>query len=329
MPTALITGITGQDGSYLAEYLLGKGSHVIGMVRRTSTDNLERIRHLLKDIVLVAGDLLDQTSLTAILKTHRPAEIYNLAGQTFVPTSLEQPVLTAEVTGVGVTRLLDAIRIVDPKIRLYQASSSEMFGNARESPQSEETPFMPRNPYAVAKAYAHWMTVNYRDTYGLFACSGICFPHESPRRGINFLTRKVTRGVAQIKLGQARDLHLGNLDAKRDWGFAGDYVQGMWRILQHSNPGDYVIATGEAHSVREFCEVAFSHVGLDYREYIVTDPAFFRPIEDVPMVGCPAKMERILGWVPTVSFESMIRMMVDEDLTNLADSASRRHSIPR
>nr|NIO71453.1 NAD-dependent epimerase/dehydratase family protein [Anaerolineae bacterium] len=279
MKKALITGVTGQDGSYLAEFLLGKGYKVLGMVRRTSTVNFDRITHIQNDIELVQGDLLDQVSLIAILQEHRPDEVYNLAAQSFVPTSFEQPVLTGECTALGVTRVLDAIRLVDKNIRFYQASSSEMFGKVREVPQNEDTPFYPRSPYGVAKVYGHWITVNYRESYDLFACSGILFNHESPRRGLEFVTHKVTHGAAKIKLGLANELRLGNLEAQRDWGYAGDYVEAMWLMLQQDEPDDYVIATGKTHSVRELCEVAFGYLGLDYRDYVVSDPKFYRPAE--------------------------------------------------
>jgi len=317
MPTALITGVNGQDGSYLAEFLLGKGYQVVGMVRRTSTMNLNRIRHIQNDIVIAYGDLHDRTSLTQILIEHQPDEVYNLAAQSFVPASFNQPVLTGEVNALGVARLLESIRAVNPRIRFYQASSSEMFGKVAESPQTEKTPFHPRNPYAVAKAYSHWITINYRESYNLFACSGICFNHESPRRGLEFVTRKVTHGVAQIKLGLSSELRLGNLEAQRDWGFAGDYVQAMWRMLQHSEPDDYVVATGETHSVRELCEVAFAQVGLNYQDYVVQDPKLFRPAEVDLLMGNPAKAERVLGWRPKVAFQELIRMMVNADLEML------------
>ncbi len=317
MPKALITGITGQDGSYLAEFLLKKGYEVIGMVRRTSTTNFARIRHIQDKITLVSGDLLDQISLINILQEHRPDEVYNLAAQSFVPTSWKQPVFTGEVTALGVTRLLDAIRIVDPSIKFYQASSSEMFGKVREVPQNENTPFYPRSPYGVAKVYGHWITVNYRESYGLFACSGILFNHESPRRGLEFVTRKVAHGAAKIKLGLAKELRLGNLDAKRDWGFAGDYVKAMWLMLQQDEPDDYVVGTGETHSVRELCEVAFGYLGLDWRDYVVQDPRLFRPADVDLLVADASKARRVLGWEPTVTFEELIKMMVDADLEQL------------
>ena len=317
MKRALITGITGQDGSYLAEFLLEKGYEVYGMIRRTSTVNFDRIQHLQDAIELVQADLLDQVSLINILDEVEPDEVYNLAAQSFVPTSFKQPVLTGEFTALGVTRLLDAIRLVNPKIRFYQASSSEMFGKVQEVPQTECTPFYPRSPYGVAKVYGHWITVNYRESYGLFACSGILFNHESPRRGLEFVTHKVTHGVARIKLGMEDTLRLGNLEARRDWGYAGDYVKAMWLMLQQEEPDDYVIATGETHSVRELCEVAFGAVGLDYNEYVVIDPQFFRPAEVDLLVGNPAKARQKLGWEPSVSFHQLICMMVEADLEAL------------
>ena len=314
---ALITGITGQDGSYLAELLLDQGYEVVGMVRRSSTVNFERITHLMDDIEFAAGDLLDQMSMIEIVQTHRPVEVYNLAAQSFVQTSFGQPVLTGETTALGVTRLLDAIRIVDDSIRYYQASSSEMFGKVMEVPQTEATPFHPRSPYGVAKVYGHWITVNYRESYDLHASSGILFNHESPRRGLEFVTRKITHGVAQIALGQASELRLGNLDAKRDWGFAGDYVEAMWRMLQQDTPDDYVVCTGETHSVREFCELAFSRVGLDYQDHVVVDERFFRPAEVDLLVGDAAKAEDQLGWIPKTSLATLVEMMVDNDLEAL------------
>ncbi len=317
MATALITGITGQDGSYLAEFLLSRGYKVIGLVRRSSTVNFERIRHIQRRLTLVSGDLLDQASLIAALQEHRPSEIYNLAAQSFVPTSWTQPVFTGEVTALGVTRLLDAVRQVDPEIRFYQASSSEMFGRVREVPQKETTPFYPRSPYGVAKVYGHWITVNYRESYDLFACSGILFNHESPRRGLEFLPRKVSFGAALIKLGMAEKLRLGNLDSRRDWGFAGDYVRAMWLMLQQDQPDDYVVGTGQTHSVRRLCEVAFGHLGLDYRQYVKTDPQFFRPAEVDLLVSDPTKAREVLGWEPTVSFEDLVVMMVETDLERL------------
>ena len=314
---ALITGVTGQDGSYLAEFLLDKGYDVIGMVRRSSTVNFERITHLMDHIEFVSGDLLDQMSLVEILRAHSPDEVYNLAAQSFVQTSFAQPVLTGETTALGVTRVLDAIRIVDDSIRFYQASSSEMFGKVHEVPQSETTPFHPRSPYGVAKVYGHWITVNYRESYDLHASSGILFNHESPRRGLEFVTRKITHGVAQIVLGQATELRLGNLDAKRDWGFAGDYVEAMWRMLQQEAPDDFVICTGETHSVREFCEFAFGRAGLDYKDHVVVDERFFRPAEVDLLVGDAAKAETQLGWRPRTRFNQLVEMMVDHDLETL------------
>ena len=314
---ALITGITGQDGSYLAELLLEQGYDVVGMVRRSSTVNFERITHLMDDVEFAAGDLLDQMSMIEVLQKHRPEEVYNLATQSFVQTSFGQPVLTGETTALGVTRLLDAIRIVDDSIRFYQASSSEMFGKVHEVPQSETTPFHPRSPYGVAKVYGHWITVNYRESYDLHASSGILFNHESPRRGLEFVTRKITHGVAQIALGQATELRLGNLDAKRDWGFAGDYVEAMWRMLQQEAPDDFVICTGETHSVREFCELAFGRAGLDYEDHVVVDERFFRPAEVDLLVGDAAKAEAQLGWTSKTSFTDLVEMMVDNDLEAL------------
>jgi GDPmannose 4,6-dehydratase len=319
--TALITGITGQDGSYLAEFLLEQGYQVIGMVRRSSTVNFDRIAHLqeMEALEIVQGDLLDQMSLIDILREWNPGEVYNLAAQSFVPTSWRQPVLTGEFTALGVTRVLDAIRIVNPEVRFYQASSSEMFGKVREVPQSENTPFYPRSPYGVAKVYGHWITVNYRESYKLFACSGILFNHESPRRGLEFVTHKVTYGVARIKLGLADELRLGNLEARRDWGYAGDYVRAMWLMLQQDEPDDYVVATGETHSVRRLCEVAFDCVGLNYKDYVVSDPKFYRPAEVDLLVGDATKAGEKLGWEPTVSFEALIQMMVEADLAALRE----------
>ncbi|WP_376790106.1 GDP-mannose 4,6-dehydratase [Thermoflexus sp.] len=311
---ALITGITGQDGSYLAEFLLEKGYEVIGMVRRTSTINFERIRHIQDRVLLVQGDLLDQSSLIDILREYRPHEVYNLAAQSFVPTSFKQPVLTGEFTALGVTRLLEAIRLVDPTIRFYQASSSEMFGKVKEVPQNENTPFHPRSPYGVAKVYAHWITVNYRESYGMFAVSGICFNHESPRRGLEFVTRKITHTAAKIKLGLAHELRLGNLEARRDWGYAPDYVRAMWLMLQQDEPEDYVIATGETHSVREFVELAFDYLGLDWKKYVVVDPALYRPADVDLLVGDATKARTKLGWAPSVTFEQLVKIMVDADL---------------
>ncbi len=315
--TALITGITGQDGSYLAEFLLEQGYKVVGMVRRSSTVTFGRIEHIQDRITLAYGDLLDQTSLIDIMREHQPDEIYNLAAQSFVPVSWGQPVLTGEFTALGVTRMLEAMRKAAPEARFYQASSSEMFGKVREVPQRESTPFYPRSPYGVAKVYGHWITVNYRESYGLFACSGILFNHESPRRGLEFVTRKVTHGVAQIKLGLAQDLHLGNLDSRRDWGYAGDYVKAMWLMLQQDGPDDYVVGTGETHSVRELCQIAFDHVGLDWEQYVVSDPKFYRPAEVDLLVSDPSKARVRLDWRPQVSFEELIRMMVDADLALL------------
>ena len=317
MKTALITGITGQDGSYLAEFLLGKGYRVIGMVRRTSTLNFQRIKHIQDRIELVQGDLLDEVSLMTILREYNPDEVYNLAAQSFVQTSWLQPVFTGEVTALGVTRLLDAIRMVNPDIRFYQASSSEMFGKVREVPQNEHTPFYPRSPYGVAKVYGHWITVNYRESYDLFACSGILFNHESPRRGLEFVTRKVTHGVALIKLGRADELRLGNLESQRDWGYAGDYVKAMWLMLQQEKPDDYVVGTGETHSVQELCKAAFDCLDLDWQKYVVQDPKFYRPAEVDLLVSDSSKARRVLGWEPKVSFEKLIHMMVDADLETL------------
>jgi GDPmannose 4,6-dehydratase len=317
MPTALITGITGQDGSYLAEFLLEQGYKVVGLVRRTSTVSFERIRHIQKRLTLVFGDLLDQASLIAVLQEHHPQEIYNLAAQSFVPTSWRQPVFTGEVTALGVTRILEAIRQVDPEIRCYQASSSEMFGKVREVPQRETTPFYPRSPYGVAKVYGHWITVNYRESYDIFACSGILFNHESPRRGLEFVTRKVAFGAALIKLGMARDLRLGNLDAKRDWGYAGDYVRAMWLMLQQDQPDDYVVGTGQTHSVRELCRVAFGHLGLDYHDYVKVAQRYIRPADVDLLVSDPTKARTVLGWEPSVSFEDLVVMMVESDLKRL------------
>ena len=318
MATALITGVTGQDGSYLAEFLLERGYAVTGLRRRASNSNLDRISHL-EDLRLEDGDLLDQSSLIRVLENVRPDEVYNLAAQSFVGTSWQQPLLTGDVTGLGVTRLLEAIRTVNPAIRFYQASSSEIFGKVQETPQSERTPCYPRSPYGVAKLYGHWITVNYRESYDLFACSGILFNHESPRRGTEFVTRKITEGVARIKLGLADELRLGNLKARRDWGFAGDYVRAMWLMLQQPHPDDYVIATGETHTVEEFVALAFDHVGLSWQDYVVIDPAFFRPAEVDLLVGDTTKARRQLGWQPTVGFEELVRMMVEADLKRLRD----------
>ena len=317
MPKALITGVTGQDGSYLAELLLAKGYEVVGVVRRTSHHSYERIEHLLDRIEVVAADLLDQHSLTVVLQDTRPDEVYNLAAQSYVPTSWTQPVLTGEFTALGVTRILEAVRLVHPTAKFYQASSSEMFGRVTETPQRETTSFYPRSPYGVAKVYGHWITVNYRESYGLFAVSGILFNHESPRRGIEFVTRKVTDGVARIKLGLTRELRLGNLDARRDWGFAGDYVDAMWRMLQQPEPRDYVIGTGRTHSVRELVEAAFGHVGLDYRKHVTSDPKYMRPAEVDLLQADPSKARKELGWTPKVGFTELVAMMVDADLERL------------
>jgi len=321
-PRALITGITGQDGSYLAEFLLTKGYSVIGMLRRSSTLNFERIAHIQDDIELVSGDLLDQVSMVNILREQRPNEVYNLAAQSFVQTSWGQPVLTGETTALGVTRVLDAIRIVDPEIRFYQASSSEMFGKVHEVPQRETTPFYPRSPYGVAKVYGHWITVNYRESYGLHASSGILFNHESPRRGLEFSTRKISNGVARIKHGLADQLAMGNLDAQRDWGYAADYVRAMWLMLQQDEPGDYVVSTGRTHSVREFCELAFSHAGLDYKDHVVQDERFMRPAEVDLLVGDATRARAVLGWTPEVDFPGLVSMMVDADLELVGRTAS-------
>ncbi|HEU4763059.1 MAG TPA: GDP-mannose 4,6-dehydratase [Gemmatimonadales bacterium] len=317
MPKALITGITGQDGSYLAELLLAKGYQVVGVVRRSSHDSYERIGHLLDRLTVVPADLLDQHSLTQVVQEHKPDEVYNLAAQSYVPTSWSQPVLTGEFTALGVTRILEAVRLAHPKARFYQASSSEMFGKVVETPQRETTPFYPRSPYGVAKVYGHWITVNYRESYGIFAVSGILFNHESPRRGLEFVTRKVTDAAARIKLGMARELRLGNLDARRDWGFAGDYVDAMWRMLQQPEPRDYVIGTGEQHTVRELVEIAFDRVGLDWKKYVVQDPKFMRPAEVETLLADPARARAELGWEPKTSFRDLITMMVDADLARL------------
>ena len=315
---ALITGITGQDGSYLAELLLAKGYHVIGMVRRSSTLNFERIGHLQDDLELVPGDLLDEVSMIHIMREHKPDEVYNLAAQSFVQTSFGQPVLTGETTALGVTRLLDAIRLTDHDVRFYQASSSEMFGKVVEVPQRESTPFYPRSPYGVAKLYGHWITVNYRESYDMHASSGILFNHESPRRGLEFVTRKIANGVARIKLGLDSEIRLGNLDAQRDWGFAGDYVDAMWRMLQQDVPGDFVISTDETHSVREFCEIAFSRVDLNWEDHVVIDERFFRPAEVDLLVGDATHARTVLGWQPKTPFRDLVNMMVDADLDNVA-----------
>ena len=318
MPTALITGITGQDGSYLAELLLSKGYRVIGVARRSSTVTYERIEHLLDSITVVQGDLHDQGSLLALIEEYQPTEVYNLAAQSFVPTSWNQPALTGDITALGVTRILEAIRFVNPKIRFYQASSSEMFGRVLEVPQREETPFYPRSPYGVAKVYGHWITVNYRESFNMFAASGILFNHESPRRGLEFVTRKISDGVARIKLGRAKELRLGNLESQRDWGFAGDYVDAMWRMLQQDRPDSFVIGMGETHSVREFCEIAFGHVDLDYKDYIVQDEKFYRPAEVDLLISDPSKARSVLGWEPAVGFKELVMMMVDSDMERIS-----------
>jgi GDPmannose 4,6-dehydratase len=318
MPTALITGITGQDGSYLAELLLSKGYRVIGVARRSSTVTYERIEHLLDDITVVQGDLHDQGSLLALLEEYEPTEVYNLAAQSFVPTSWNQPALTGDITALGVTRILEAIRFVNSKIRFYQASSSEMFGKVVEVPQCETTAFYPRSPYGVAKVYGHWITVNYRESFNIFATSGILFNHESPRRGIEFVTRKISNGVARIKLGLAKELRLGNLESQRDWGFAGDYVEAMWRMLQQDEPDTYVVGMGETHSVREFCEIAFDHVGLDYNDYVLQDEKFYRPAEVDLLISDPSKARAVLGWEPSVNFKELVLMMVDADIERLS-----------
>lgn len=318
MPRALVTGVTGQDGSYLAELLLEKGYEVYGMVRRTSTENYERIEHILDRITLVEADLLDEMSLLDVVDGVRPDELYNLAAQSFVPTSFNQPYLTAQFNGIGPLRILEAIRRVKPDTRFYQASTSELFGKVQEMPQTEKTPFYPRSPYGVAKLYGYWITVNYRESYGLHASNGILFNHESPRRGLHFVTRKISHAVARIKLGLQNELRLGNLDAKRDWGFAGDSAKAMWLMMQQDEPDDYVIAMGEAHSVREFCQIAFSHVDLDYEEYVVVDPKYYRPAEVDILLGDATKAREKLGWEPEVTFEELVRMMVDADLELVA-----------
>lgn len=321
---AVITGITGQDGSYLAELLLEKGYEVFGLVRRSSTVNFERIGHLQDQIELISGDLLDQKSLVSALQAARPQEVYNLGAQSFVPVSWEQPMLTGEVTGLGVTRILEAIRACDENIRFYQASTSELFGKAQETPQNEQTAFYPRSPYGVSKLYAHWITINYRESYGLFACTGILFNHESPRRGREFVTRKITHGVARIKCGLDQELRLGNLDARRDWGHASDFVRAMWMMLQQDEPDDYVIATGASRTIGEFCEVAFAHAGLDWRQYVVVDERFLRPAEVHTLLGDAAKAREKLGWEPEVGFEEMVQQMVDSDLEQVAHQSARR-----
>jgi GDPmannose 4,6-dehydratase len=318
MPTAIITGITGQDGSYLAELLISKGYKVVGVARRASTVNNERIEHLLNAITVVQGDLTDQGSLIGLLEEHKPSEIYNLAAQSFVPTSWNQPALTGDVTGLGVTRLLEAIRYVDPKIRFYQASSSEMFGKVVEVPQRETTPFYPRSPYGVAKVYGHYITVNYRESFNIFAVSGILFNHESPRRGLEFVTRKVTDAAARIKLGMAREVRLGNLESRRDWGFAGDYVDAMWRMLQQDQPDNFVVGTGETHSVQELCEIAFGRVDLDYKKHVFVDERYYRPAEVDLLISDASKAGRILGWEPHVTFKQLVEMMVDSDIERLS-----------
>ena len=317
MPTAIITGITGQDGSYLAELLLKKGYQVIGVARRSSTVNYERIQHFVDDITVVQGDLQDQGSLLSLLEEYKPSEVYNLAAQSFVPTSWNQPALTGDVTALGVTRMLEAIRFVNPKIRFYQASSSEMFGKVMEVPQKEDTPFYPRSPYGVAKVYGHWITVNYRESFDMYATSGILFNHESPRRGMEFVTRKISNAVASIKLGKMKELRLGNLEAQRDWGFAGDYVKAMWLMLQQEHPDNYVIGTGETHSVREFCEIAFARVDLDYKDFVIMDEKFYRPAEVDLLISDPTKARTALKWEPEVSFKELVHMMVDADLARL------------
>jgi GDPmannose 4,6-dehydratase len=317
VPIAIITGITGQDGSYLAELLLSKGYRVIGMMRRSSVITFERIQHIQDQIDIIQGDLHDQSSLMDLIEQYKPDEVYNLAAQSFVPTSWNQPVLTGEVTALGVTRMLEAIRLLSPKTRYYQASSSEMFGKVHEVPQKETTPFYPRSPYGVAKVYGHWITVNYRESYNLFTVSGILFNHESPRRGIEFVTRKVTYGAVRIKLGLVKDLHLGNLESRRDWGFAGDYVEAMWRMIQNDHAEDFVVGTGETHSVREFCEKAFSYLGLDFREYVVQDARFIRPAEVDLLVADSTRVRQKLGWAPKVNIDGLVEMMVDANLKRL------------
>jgi GDPmannose 4,6-dehydratase len=320
--SALITGITGQDGSYLAEFLLEKGYRVYGLIRRSSTVNFERISHIQRDIELLSGDLLDQKSLTSALEVSGAHEIYNLGAQSFVPVSWDQPMLTGEITGLGTTRLLEAVRSVNPKARFYQASTSELFGKAQETPQRESTPFYPRSPYGVSKLYAHWITINYRESYNMYACAGILFNHESPRRGLEFVTRKITHGVALIKLGREKKLHLGNLDARRDWGYAGDFVRAMWLMLQQEEAEDYVIATGVDRTIGDFCQAAFEHVGLDWQEHVVVDPKFFRPAEVNILLGDGTKAKEKLGWEPETSFEEMVQMMVDRDLEVVAEKGA-------
>ena len=320
--SALITGITGQDGSYLAEFLLEKGYEIYGLIRRSSTVNFERISHIQRDIELLSGDLLDQKSLTSALEVSGACEVYNLGAQSFVPVSWDQPMLTGEITGLGTTRLLEAVRSVNPSARFYQASTSELFGKAQEMPQSESTPFYPRSPYGVSKLYAHWITINYRESYNMYACAGILFNHESPRRGLEFVTRKITHGVAQIKLGHEKQLFLGNLDARRDWGYAGDFVRAMWLMLQQDKAEDYVISTGLDRTIGDFCRAAFEHVGLDWQEHVVVDPKFFRPAEVNILLGDNTKAKEKLGWVPEVSFEEMVQMMVDHDLEVVAEKGA-------
>ena len=320
--SALITGITGQDGSYLAEFLLEKGYKVYGLIRRSSTVNFERISHIQRDIELISGDLLDQKSLTSALEVSGAHEIYNLGAQSFVPVSWDQPMLTGEITGLGTTRLLEAVRSVNPNARFYQASTSELFGKAQETPQRESTPFYPRSPYGVSKLYAHWITINYRESYNMYACAGILFNHESPRRGLEFVTRKITHGVALIKLGREKKLHLGNLDARRDWGYAGDFVRAMWLMLQQEEAEDYVIATGVDRTIGEFCRAAFEHVGLDWQEHVVVDPKFFRPAEVNILLGDGTKAKEKLGWEPEITFEEMVQMMVDRDLEVVAEKGA-------
>jgi GDPmannose 4,6-dehydratase len=317
MPSALITGITGQDGSYLAEFLLKKGYKVAGIVRRSSTLNFERIRNIQDSVDLISGDLLDLNSLINALQASQPDEVYNLAAQSFVPTSWSQPVLTGEFTALGVTRLLEAVRVVNPKIKFYQASTSEMFGKAQEVPQKETTPFHPRSPYGVAKIYGHWITVNYRESYDMFACSGILFNHESPRRGLEFVTRKITYTAAKIKMGLAKELRLGNLDSKRDWGYAADYVEAMYLMLQQAKPDDYVIASGETHTVKEFVELTFKHLGLDWQKHVIVDPKFIRPAEVDILLGDPGKAKRVLGWTPKTAFADLVKLMVDSDIEKI------------
>ncbi|HMO02190.1 MAG TPA: GDP-mannose 4,6-dehydratase [Oligoflexia bacterium] len=324
--TAIITGITGQDGSYLSEFLLEKGYQVVGVIRRSSTENFERIEHIKDRLILESGDLHDQSSLVAIISKYQPIEVYNLAAQSFVSTSWHQPILTADATGVGVARILEAIRLVNPKIKFYQASSSEMFGKVQETPQKETTPFYPRSPYGCAKAFGHYLTVNYRESYGMFAVSGILFNHESPRRGLEFVTRKITDGVARIKLGMATELRLGNLEAKRDWGFAGDYVRAMWLMLQQDQPDDFVIATGQTWSVKQFVELAFAKADLDWQKFVKTDQRFMRPAEVDLLIGDASKARAKLGWQPEVSFEKLVEMMVQNDIKRLSTTADLKNS---